>query len=354
MPLGIKHNARSGALGIFLQGGAIRNRGKFRCVLFSDRLRQRLLFTAIISSVVCVVCSCGRAPQAAQTAPPPPLQLVAQWGEAGSEPGQFQNPQAISCDAVGNIFIADDGTPTQVEKFDEQGHPLLDFAALGTQNDWDIAVDPGGAIFLLDRRHAEVQIFSPEGAPFRNLFFHYRRDFHNPSSLAIGRDGNFFVADSVSGRVMRVSPRGRALEGWGKPAGVDGRWMPYAIRLAPDGNLYAADAASGRIVRLTSVGRYVASWQFLFTDPDPSSSAAPRLDGLAISAKFVAASDAKKRLLEIWTLDGQSKLTVDFANHPEWGEHVSPTDIAFSPKGDLFILDRPDSRVLRFKVNIGT
>ncbi len=315
---------------------------------------KHLLFFAIFLSVISIVCSCGRSPQAAQTAAPPPLQLVAQWGQSGSQPGQFQDPQAIACDGVGNVFIADDGTPTQVEKFDEQGHPLLDFAALGVQNDWDIAVDPGGAIFLLDRRHAQLQIFSPEGEPFRSLFFRYRRDFHNPSSLAIGLDGNFFLTDSVSGRVMRVSPRGRTLEGWGRPAGLpEGPWTPYPIRLAPDGNLYAADIASGRIIRLTSVGQYVTSWQFSFTDDDPSS-AAPRLDGLAISSNFVAASDAKKRLLEIWTLDGQSKLTVDFSQHPEWGEHVSPTDIAFSPKGDLFILDRPDSRVLRFKVNIGT
>ncbi len=304
--------------------------------------------------VLCVLCSCGRSPQAAQTAAPPPLQLIAQWGQSGTQPGQFQNPQAIACDEVGNVFIADDGTPTQVEKFDELGHPLLDFAVLGAQNDWDIAVDPGGAIFLLDRRHAQLQIFSPEGEAFRTLFFRYRRDFHDPSSLAIGLDGSFFIADPASGRVMRVSPRGRALEGWGRPAGLpEGRWMPYPIRLAPDGNLYADDPASGRIIRLTSVGQYVTSWQFSFTDADPST-AAPRLDGLTVSSNFVVASDAKKRLLEIWTLDGQSKLTVDFSQHPEWGGQVSPTDIAFSPKGDLFVLDRPDSRVLRFKVNIGS
>lgn len=304
--------------------------------------------------MLCLLCSCGRSPQAAQTAAPPLLQLIAQWGQSGTQPGQFQNPQAIACDGVGNVFIADDGTPTQVEKFDQLGHPLLDFAALGPQNDWDIAVDPGGAIFLLDRRHAQLQIFSSEGEAFRTLFFRYRRDFHDPSSLAIGLDGNFFIADPASGRVMRISPRGRALEGWGRPAGLpEGPWMPYPIRLAPDGNLYADDPASGRIIRLTSVGQYVTSWQFSFTDAD-SSSMAPRLDGLAVSSNFVVASDAKKRLLEIWTLDGQSKLTVDFSQHPEWGEHASPTDIAFTPKGDLFVLDRPDSRVLRFKVNIGS
>lgn len=305
--------------------------------------------------MLCAICACGRSPRAAaaQSSAPEPLQLVAQWGQSGTQPGQFQNPQAIACDPVGNVFIADDGQPTQVEKFDEQGRPLLDFAASGVQNNSDIAIDPGGAIFLVDRRHAQVQIFSPEGEPFRTLFFRYRRDFHDPSTLAIGLDGNFFLADPMSGRVLRVSPRGRTLEGWGKPAGLsNARWMPFPIRLAPDGNLYAADPANDGIVRLTSVGQYVSSWHFSFTHVDPSN-AAPRMDGLAVSANFVAVSDAQKRLLEIWTLDGQPKLTVDFSQHQEWGEHATPTDIAFTPKGDLVVLDRPDSRVLRFKVNIG-
>lgn len=282
----------------------------------------------------------------------PPLELLTQWGQTGTQPGQFQNPQALTCDGVGNVFVVDDGNPTQVEKFDLQGHPLLDFAASAGQNDWDIAVDTGGAIFIVDRRHGQVQIFSPEGEAFHTLFFRYRRDFHEPASIAIGPDGNFFAADFTVGRVLRLSPRGRTLEAWAKPAALaSGRWMPYPIRLAQDGNLYVADAPNQRIERLTSVGQYVSSWEFPFSALAQSNSAS-KPNGLAVSANFVAASDAEKRLLGIWSLDGRPRLTVDFSQHPEWGEHAAPTDVAFTPKGDLVVLDRPDSRVLRFKVNI--
>lgn len=277
---------------------------------------------------------------------------MGQWGQSGTQPGQFQSPQAIVCDGAGSIYVADDGNPTQVEKFDLQGHPLLDFAASGPQNDWDIAIDPGGAIFVVDRRHEQVQIFSPEGEPFRTLFFRYRRDFHDPASLAIDPDGNFYLADFDSGRIVRMNPRGRTLEGWNRPVGIEGeRWTPYRVRLAQDGNLYVADGANQLIERLTSVGRYVTSWAFPFTGI-PTSSSEPKSAGLAVSGIFVAASDAQKRLLEIWTLEGAPKLTVDFSQHPEWGSHATPTDIAFAPKGDLLVLDGPDSRVLHFKVNI--
>lgn len=314
---------------------------------------SRAIAAIAIFPVIFVVSSGGRPPQATQNPPVPPLQLLAQWGQTGTEPGRFQNPQALTCDGVGNVYVVDDGNPTQVEKFDLQGHPLLDFAASPGQNDWDIGVDPGGAIFIVDRRRGQIQIFSPEGEAFHTLFFRFRRDFHEPASIAIGPDGNFFAADFTMGRVMRLSPRGRTLEGWGKPAGLPtGRWMPYPIRLAQDGNLYVADASSQRIERLTSVGQYVSSWEFPSTDLTQSNSAS-KPSGLAVSRNFVAASDAQKRLLEIWTLDGQPRLTVDFSQHPEWGEHASPTDIAFTPKGDLVVLDRPDSRILRFKVTIG-
>ncbi len=313
---------------------------------------MRVTAAIVALSALCFVSSCGRSPQAAQNIPPPSFQFLGQWGRTGTEPGEFQNPQALACDAVGNVYIADDGNPTQIEKFDSLGHPLLVFAASGNQNDWDIAVDPGGAIFVVDRHRAQVQIFSPEGESFRTLFFHYRRDFHDPAGLAIDPIGNFYLSDYAAGRIVRMSPRGRTLEGWERPAGLGaGRWMPYPIRLAQDGNLYVADAAAQHIERLTSVGRYVSSWDFPFSGIALSANA-PKPDGLAVSPIFVAASDAQKRLLGIWTLDGAPKLTVDFSQHPEWGEHVSPMDIAFTPKGELLVLDRPDSRVLRFKVNI--
>ncbi|MGB7765789.1 MAG: hypothetical protein WBL33_12265, partial [Candidatus Acidiferrales bacterium] len=133
------------------------------------RLTTGITAAIVAFSTLFFVSSCGRSPLAAQNVAPPPFQFLGQWGRTGTQPGEFENPQALVCDAVGNVYIADDGNPTQIEKFDSLGHPLLAFAASGSQNDWDIGVDPGGAIFVLDRHRAQVQIFSPEGESFRTL-----------------------------------------------------------------------------------------------------------------------------------------------------------------------------------------
>ena len=310
--------------------------------------------TVLLISIFLALCSlsaCGHPPQAAQNPPPPPLQLLSQWGHAGSQPGEFQKPQVIACDAAGSVYVTDDGNPARIEKFDPSGHALLVFAISPNQNDWDLAVDPGDAIFILDRRHGQVQIFSPEGEPFRTLFFRYRRDLHDPSSIAMEPEGNFYLADFVSGRITEMNPAGRASQSWSKPAGVDGRWTPYPIRLGPDGNLYVGNSAEQRIEKISGDGRYLASWSFSFVGVD-SSSNSPKTAGLAVSQNLVAASDSTKRLLQIWSLDGQPKLTVDFSQHPEWGAQATPSDIAFSPNGELFVVDAPDLHVLRFKVNI--
>lgn len=296
--------------------------------------------------------SCSHPQTAAQSPPPPVFQYLGEWGTSGTDPGQFQNPRTLNTDAVGNVYVADDGSPGQIEKFDATGHPLLTFGITGVQNDWDIAVDEGQAIFLVDVSHAQIHIYTPEGEIFHTLFFRYRPGFNSPTSIAIESGGDFYLADSGTGRVALLNPRGRTLEAWRKPADMPTKtWTPYRVRLGLDGNLYFADPENQKIDKLSGDGHYITSWDFAFSDAKTTRDT-PQTIGLAVFQNLVVASDLGKRLLDVWTLDGQQKLTVDFSQHPEWGQNAAPTDIAFTPKGELLVLDQPDMRVLRFKINV--
>jgi len=319
----------------------------------SDNSRRRRLFVpAVVLCALVAVASCSSAQHAAQSAPPPPLQYLGEWGAAGTEPGQFQNPQSFGTDGNGNVYIADDGKPARIEEFSSLGQPLLVFNVGGNQNNWDVAVDAGNAIFVLDMRMAQVQIFSPEGEMFRTLRFRYRPLLRNPTSIAIEPSGDFYLADFETGRIARMDPMGHVFQTWGKPKGLAvKRWTPYRVRLDADGNLYVADAVNQRIEKISPDGQYISSWDFPFSNPKLSRDATKQY-GLAVSGNFVAAADEAKRLLEIWTLDGAPKLTVDFSQHTEWGQNATPTDIAFTPKGTLLVLDGPDARVLRFRLNM--
>jgi tripartite motif-containing protein 71 len=296
--------------------------------------------------------SCAGPQRAAQEAPPPPLQYLGEWGTSGTGPGQLENPQAITVDAAGNVFIADARAETEVEKFGPAGEPLLAFDAGGSRDPWDLAIDIGQAIFLVDPRGELVQIFSPEGEHFRSLHLRYRRTFKDPASIAMDYDGNFYLADSGTGRVARMDPRGHLYAAWERPEGLPAEhWAPCRIRLGFGGVLYATDALNQKIVKFSSDGKYIAEWDFPFS-PLKAPRDAPKAYGLAVSQNYVAASDEDKHLVGIWTMDGEPKLTVDLSQHPEWGEHATATDVAFTPKGELLILDRGDARVLRFQLNL--
>jgi len=315
-------------------------------------IRRRLWPVVLISCALVVMASCGTPQHAAQNAPPPPFQYLGEWGAAGTAPGQLQNPRSFGTDGNGNVYIADDGKPSRVEEFSSLGQPLLVFNVAGNQNNRDVAVDSGNAIFIVDVRSAQVQIFSPEGEMIRTLSFRNRGLFSHPASIAIEPSGEFYLADFESGRIARMWPRGRILQSWGKPTGLPvKRWTPYQLRLDTEGNLYVADVENQRVEKLSGDGQYVSSWDFPFSELK-SNREGPKTYGLAVSVNFVVATDEAKRLLEIWTLDGQPRLTVDFSQHPEWGRNASPADVAFTPKGELMVLDRADARVLRFRINI--
>lgn len=258
----------------------------------------------------------------------------------------------MAVDSAGNVFIGDARDETTVEKFDANGHPLLVFDAGGSKDDWDIAIDPGQAIFVVDPRGALVQIFTPEGEHFHSLHLRYRRTFKNPASIAIEAEGNFFLADMGTGYVANLNAQGHLLASWGRPAGLPAsHWTPCRIRLGLDGNLYIADVENQKVVKVTGDGRYLTEWDFPFSALGPEKY--PRKAyGLAVWQRHVVTSDEGKHLIQIWTLDGALEQTLDLSQHPEWGEHGTATDVAFTPKGELLVLDRGDARVLRFRLNI--
>jgi hypothetical protein len=318
------------------------------------RWRGRKLICAGLGAFCALaIISCSAPQHAAQSVPPPPLQYLGEWGNAGPAPGQLQDPQSFNSDRIGNVYIADDGNPTKIEKFDSMGHPLLAFDVAANENNWDLAIDSGQASVTVEVRRAQIQIFSPEGEPFRTLSFRYRSSLNHPASIAIDPDDDdIYLADFETAHIARMNARGRILQVWGQPGGLPvRRWTPCRIRVGGKGNLYVADADNQRIEKLSFDVAYVSSWDFPFSNLAPKRDV-PKAYGLAVSQNFVVATDEAKRLLEIWTLDGMPKLTVNFSEHPEWGQNASPTDVAFTPKGELLVLDRADAHVLRFRINV--
>ena len=73
-------------------------------------------------------------------------------------------------------------------------------------------------------------------------------------------------------------------------------------------------------------------------------------DQFAVGLGYIFVMDADGRMLHVWSVDGRPKLDIDLA--PELGQgNRSAPSLAVSPRKELLVLDRPEARVLRYRLN---
>lgn len=116
--------------------------------------------------------------------------------------------------------------------------------------------------------------------------------------------------------------------------------------MGPDGFLYIADAVAGKILRFNTEGRFDSAYDV----PNGDGTLRRLSREFAVSGSAVFAMDSDGVTLHVWTMDGNPKLDEDLS--PELGHesHVPPP-LAFSPRGELLVLDAPQDRVLRYHIN---
>jgi len=238
---------------------------------------------------------------------------------------RFWGPRSIALDKEGNLFVADyynhairKVTPkgkvtTWAGKPGERGYINAVGAAARFAHPTGLAIAQDGAIFVADAGNAVVRRISPgrrvsvyagavtqwgyEDGPARSARFGQlngicigmdgslyvtdqsmirkissegvvstfaRRDSNEmfqPTSLAIDRDGSFYVSDQGARVIHRVSPSGEMKRVAGMPftsGATDGPsskssfWSPQSIALASDGTIYVADAGGNTIRRITN------------------------------------------------------------------------------------------------------
>ena len=309
------------------------------------RLRLILILAGLLTLLAPVPAG-RRQPDPPSEPPPPPLEYIGEWGVKGNAPGELSQPVGLATDSVGNVYIADAASGF-AHKFDPLGHPLLAFQDPTLGSPEGIAVDSGGAIYVTDPARSTVLIFFPDGTRFRQIRCAHRPACREHLGVAVDDGGNVFAAEQCLAQIQKFTPRGRLLKAWRVPGENPGESALLAgAAIGPDGFLYVVDAKGNRIHKFTREGEFVSAWGRAETLPEQIGA----LGGIAVSEKYVFATDEAGRRIHVWTVDGRHKLSDDLGGHLR-SDSTARINVAVSPRGELLVLDSEGARVLRFRIN---
>ena len=290
-------------------------------------------------------CSHSEAKVEASHPAPPVVSYIGRWGKKGDGPGELDRPTCIAADSVGKVYIADAGSHF-VHKFDTDGTPLLSFQENALKNPQSITIDSGGAIYVTELSSTSAFVFFPNGDRYHQVKLKTHANNEDLLSVAVDDGGVIQILDAEANRVFTYTPRFKLTKSWMPAANDSGSGVrARTVAAAADGSVYLLDGDAGRVLKFTSDGHFVNEMK--------ADGGSGRLsDAFAVSPIGIFAADADGHTLHAWSPDGQPKLDIDLA--PELGEsgQTAPVSaLAVSPRKELLVLDAPESRVLRYRIN---
>lgn len=313
----------------------------------AGRAVQRISLAAITTMLALAWATAGCSHSAAKVEAshpaPPVVSYIGRWGKKGDGPGELDRPTCIATDSVGKVYIADAGSHF-VHKFDTDGTPLLSFQENALKNPQSITVDSGGAIYVTEQTSTSAFVFFPNGDRYHQVKLKTHANGEDLLSVAVDDGGVIQILDAEASRVFTYTPRFRLTKSWMPASDNAGATVhARAVATAADGSVYLLDGDAGRILKFTSDGHFVSEMK--------ADGGSGRLsDGFAVSPIGIFAADADGHTLHAWSPDGQPKLDIDLAQELGEGNHAALA-LAVSPRKELLVLDGPESRVLRYRIN---
>jgi sugar lactone lactonase YvrE len=313
--------------------------------------------------------------------------LAGTAGVRGSADGsgaaaQFSFPQGIAADAVGNLYVADEGNGT-IRKITPAGVVTTLAGTAGVIGSADgsgaaaqfnapagIAADPAGNLYVTDSANNTIRKIaaagvvttlagtagvtgSADGSGAAALFA-------GPAGIAADSAGNLYVADAGNDTIRKITPAGvvTTLAGTaGVTGSADGSgaaaqfYDPAGIAADPAGNLYVADAANYTIRKITAAGvvTTLAGTARVIGHADGSGAAAQFNVPWGIAADRAGnlyVADSNNGTIRKITATGVVTTlagTVGVIGHADGSgaaaQFNSPESIAADPAGNLYVAD---------------
>ena len=306
------------------------------------------------------------------------LEAEQSFGMPGSGPGELNDPRGVAVDAAGNIYVADTMNH-RIQVFDAAGTPRLMIGSLGSDagqfnEPRGIAVDRAGNIYVADTWNARIVKLDPEGNVVA-IWGEGREDFGDgrrasptdgseqgnaaetlglfgPRAVAVDAQGNVYIADTGNKRVVVTDSDGAYLYQWGYAGAAAGQFNePIGIAVDPNGRVYVGDTwngrvqvfapgVDGRVDRLPIFTWRVNGWSAqTYDDPFLTAGATGQIFAGIPARDAIAYGDLGGQELLRWS--GMSADGIPL---------TLPSGMAVARDGTLIVVDRGNSRILRFRL----
>jgi DNA-binding beta-propeller fold protein YncE len=193
----------------------------------------------------------------------------------GSTRAPLSLPVGVAIDAEERLFVSD-ADLHMIVCFSEAGRPLATFGAAQLGRPGGIAIDRDrNRLYVADAKAARVAVFDVGTFQFLNYIggpgkppLRENGKFFGPTNVALDREGNIYVADTLNYRVQIFDPSGKFIRAFGAQGDRPGEFIrPKGIAVDSEGHVYVADAEFNNFQVLTPDGQPLLAVGVLGTDP---------------------------------------------------------------------------------------
>jgi phospholipase C len=194
---------------------------------------------------------------------------------------------------------------------------------------YGIAIGPDGDIWVADTGRDQIAEFTPSG----HLMASFGGGLDQPEGVATDRAGHVWVADTGQDRVVEFAPAGRVLAAFGTAGSGNGQLdQPVALALSPSGDVWVADQGNSRVEEFSGSGRYLASIKV----PTPAGVALDAAGDIWVSSPSYAPGNA----IDEFSPDGRSLQSFG-TTQAGYGDLGDTGGIAIGPAGRVYVA-QPD------------